>query len=215
MTRRVAVGVGLSSKARVEEVARSIGDALLDADIDGRHVDVVATIDTRADHRALSGMRWPVVTYSRSELDAFEPGIDPDDPPRVAEPASLIAAGEGAVLVVEKRRSKHATVAIAVADRASVADREVTAGAFQRSADAVAPVDEVAWAAAVERHLQLTKPAGSLGRLEVLGAHLAAISGEVPPPEPRPAAVAVFAADHGVHAQGCRRGPRRSRPRWS
>ena len=202
MTRRVAVGLGLSSKARVEEVARLIGDALLDADIDGQHVDVVATIDTRADHRALTGLRWPVMTYSRSELDALEPGIVPDDPPRVAEPASLLAAGEGAVLVVDKRRSKHATVAIAVADRASVADRALTGGGFQRSADAVAPLDEVSRAAAIERHLQLTKPAGSLGRLEALGAHLAAISGEVPPPPPRPAAVAVFAADHGVHAQG-------------
>ena len=48
----------------------------------------------------------------------------------------------------------------------------------------------------------MTKPPGSLGRLEQIGARLAAIAGESPPPVPRPAAAAVFAGDHGVHAQG-------------
>jgi nicotinate-nucleotide--dimethylbenzimidazole phosphoribosyltransferase len=54
----------------------------------------------------------------------------------------------------------------------------------------------------MEHHARLTKPAGALGRLEPLGAQLAAISGSVPPPVPTPAAVAVFAGDHGVLAQG-------------
>ena len=77
MTRRVGGWCGLSSKARVEEVARLIGDALLDADIDGRHVDVVATIDTRADHPALRGLRWPVMTYTpRPSSTPSSPGID-------------------------------------------------------------------------------------------------------------------------------------------
>lgn len=49
---------------------------------------------------------------------------------------------------------------------------------------------------------RLTKPAGSLGRIEDLGIQLSAISETVPPPSPMPAAVAIFAADHGVHAQG-------------
>src|SRR5690606_2460349 len=66
----------------------------------------------------------------------------------------------------------------------------------------VPPVDDEAEHAARARHLQLTKPPGSLGRLESLGFQLAAISGQVPPPVPRPAAVAVFAADHGVVASG-------------
>ena len=56
--------------------------------------------------------------------------------------------------------------------------------------------------AAAARQLRLTKPPGSLGRLEHIGARLAAIAGECPPPLPRPAATAVFAGDHGVHAQG-------------
>ena len=54
------------------------------------------------------------------------------------------------------------------------------------------------------RELQdrLTKPRGALGRLEELGIRLAGITGECPPPMPDPATVAVFAADHGVLAEG-------------
>ncbi len=77
-----------------------------------------------------------------------------------------------------------------------------TAAAFPTARDAVAPVDEAARAAAAAYHDSLAKPWGSLGRLETLGMQLAAIAGTTPPPLPRPAAVAVFAADHGVHARG-------------
>jgi nicotinate-nucleotide--dimethylbenzimidazole phosphoribosyltransferase len=76
------------------------------------------------------------------------------------------------------------------------------AGAFADSAGAVVPVSQLAAAAAAEHHLRLTKPPGSLGRLETLGVQLAAIAGQSPPPLPAPAAVAVFAADHGVLAEG-------------
>ncbi|PZF88159.1 nicotinate-nucleotide--dimethylbenzimidazole phosphoribosyltransferase [Micromonospora endophytica] len=63
------------------------------------------------------------------------------------------------------------------------------------------PLDESAMTAA--RHLQdrLTKPAGSLGALEDLSVRLAGLAGACPPPLPSPAAVAIFAGDHGVHAQ--------------
>ncbi len=55
---------------------------------------------------------------------------------------------------------------------------------------------------AFARHAELIKPPGSLGRLEDLGARLAAIAGRCPPPVPRSPAVVVAAADHGVHARG-------------
>lgn len=67
---------------------------------------------------------------------------------------------------------------------------------------AIRPADESAMAAARELHARLTKPAGSLGELEVLSERLAGLAGACPPPLPQPAAVAVFAGDHGVHAQG-------------
>jgi len=67
---------------------------------------------------------------------------------------------------------------------------------------AVAPLDRVAVADAAALQGRLTKPAGALGRLEALGIRLAGIGAVCPPPIPRPAAVAVFAADHGVVARG-------------
>jgi nicotinate-nucleotide--dimethylbenzimidazole phosphoribosyltransferase len=49
---------------------------------------------------------------------------------------------------------------------------------------------------------RLTKPRGSLGRLEALAVQLAGIAAESPPPVPEPGVVAVFAGDHGVLAEG-------------
>ncbi|MBL8259781.1 MAG: nicotinate-nucleotide--dimethylbenzimidazole phosphoribosyltransferase [Candidatus Competibacteraceae bacterium] len=56
-------------------------------------------------------------------------------------------------------------------------------------------------AAAFERQAQLTKPPGSLGRLETLGAVLAAMQGTQQPSLER-IWITVFAADHGVAAEG-------------
>jgi nicotinate-nucleotide--dimethylbenzimidazole phosphoribosyltransferase len=67
---------------------------------------------------------------------------------------------------------------------------------------AITPPDASARAAAVERLDRMTKPRGALGRVEDLAVTLAGIAGACPPPVPEPAAVAVFAGDHGVHAQG-------------
>ncbi|MFJ9555325.1 nicotinate-nucleotide--dimethylbenzimidazole phosphoribosyltransferase [Nocardiopsis sp. NPDC101807] len=53
-----------------------------------------------------------------------------------------------------------------------------------------------------DRQDRMTKPPGSLGVLEDVSVQLAGLAGECPPPIPEPAAVAVFAGDHGVHAQG-------------
>ncbi|WFE61552.1 nicotinate-nucleotide--dimethylbenzimidazole phosphoribosyltransferase [Micromonospora sp. WMMD712] len=67
---------------------------------------------------------------------------------------------------------------------------------------AIRPLDEPAMVAAGELHGRLTKPAGSLGVLEELSVRLAGLARACPPPLPEPAAVAIFAGDHGVHAQG-------------
>ena len=64
------------------------------------------------------------------------------------------------------------------------------------------PRDAAAERAARERLDRMTKPPGSLGVLEDVAAQLAGIAGTCPPPLPWPATVAVFAGDHGVHAQG-------------
>ena len=49
---------------------------------------------------------------------------------------------------------------------------------------------------------RLATPPGALGGLGDLAVELAGIAGVCPPPLPEPAAVAVFAGDHGVVAQG-------------
>jgi nicotinate-nucleotide--dimethylbenzimidazole phosphoribosyltransferase len=67
---------------------------------------------------------------------------------------------------------------------------------------AVRPLDEQAMVAARERLDRMTKPRGSLGVLEDVSVQLSGLAGHCPPPLPEPAAVAVFAGDHGVHAQG-------------
>jgi nicotinate-nucleotide--dimethylbenzimidazole phosphoribosyltransferase len=70
------------------------------------------------------------------------------------------------------------------------------------TAAAVRPVSAAARAAARDRLDRMTKPRGALGRVEDLAVALAGIARACPPPLPEPAAVAVFAGDHGVHAQG-------------
>jgi nicotinate-nucleotide--dimethylbenzimidazole phosphoribosyltransferase len=68
--------------------------------------------------------------------------------------------------------------------------------------DGVHPLDPTAMREARERQSQLTKPAGALGVLEDASVQLAGIAGAYPPPALRRPVVAVFAGDHGVHAQG-------------
>jgi len=67
---------------------------------------------------------------------------------------------------------------------------------------AIRPADAAAMAAARELQGRLTKPAGSLGELEDISVRLAGLAAVCPPPMPEPAAVAIFAGDHGVHGQG-------------
>ncbi|MER7045899.1 nicotinate-nucleotide--dimethylbenzimidazole phosphoribosyltransferase [Streptomyces jumonjinensis] len=66
----------------------------------------------------------------------------------------------------------------------------------------IRPLDAKALGEAWERQKRMTKPAGALGMLEIISAQLSGLSRMCPPPIPEPAAVAVFAGDHGVHAQG-------------
>lgn len=80
---------------------------------------------------------------------------------------------------------------------------------FDDAATAVRPVDlDGAGAEAAARSDRLTKPRGSLGRLEDLGSRLAAIARACPPPVPERATVCLFAGDHGVLAQGVSPWPR-------
>jgi nicotinate-nucleotide--dimethylbenzimidazole phosphoribosyltransferase len=62
-------------------------------------------------------------------------------------------------------------------------------------------IDEKCLAAARTRQTQLTKPPGSLGRLEAVGVTLAAMQGTQQPSLDQ-VAIAIFAADHGMAEEG-------------
>ncbi|MDP9866082.1 MULTISPECIES: nicotinate-nucleotide--dimethylbenzimidazole phosphoribosyltransferase [Streptosporangium] len=73
---------------------------------------------------------------------------------------------------------------------------------LEQTVAAIRPADPAALAGARAHQDSLTKPRGALGVLEEVAVRLAGAAGVSPPPLPVPAALAIFAADHGVHAQG-------------
>jgi nicotinate-nucleotide--dimethylbenzimidazole phosphoribosyltransferase len=73
--------------------------------------------------------------------------------------------------------------------------------ALEQALREIKPLDEKAMAAARARQDTLTKPLGSLGRLEELSIKLAGIRGE-PIPSINHKAIVTMAADHGVVAEG-------------
>src|SRR3984893_8120753 len=66
----------------------------------------------------------------------------------------------------------------------------------------IGPLDETAMAAARSRQGRLTKPPGSLGRLEDLSVWVASCQGVCPPRQFARPRVVVFAGDHGVTSAG-------------
>ena len=72
---------------------------------------------------------------------------------------------------------------------------------FETALEKIKPLDKGMVERAEARQDQLTKPPGSLGRLERLGVRLAALQG-TPKPKFEGSAVAVFAGDHGVTEAG-------------
>src|SRR5438876_9720633 len=72
---------------------------------------------------------------------------------------------------------------------------------------AIPPLDQATMEQAAARQARLTKPAGSLGRLEDLAVRIAGITGRIDPTL-RDAVVFTLAAEHGVAAEGVSAYPR-------
>jgi cobalt-precorrin 5A hydrolase/precorrin-3B C17-methyltransferase len=115
----LVVGVGCSSDAPASAACDLLKATLGAEGLAYESVALVATIDRRANHPATVALGLPVRAYS---ADALASTAVPNPSasvakavgtPSVAEAAALLAAGPGAELVVEKRRSSSATVAIA------------------------------------------------------------------------------------------------------
>jgi nicotinate-nucleotide--dimethylbenzimidazole phosphoribosyltransferase len=122
----------------------------------------------------------------------------------------MVAPADRALYVGDRATDRDAALAAGVdfvATDHGLADALTRAALRRRAAlgtalGSVRPPSGDAMELALARHHTLTKPAGSLGRLEELGVLLAGIAGRCPPPVPAAPAVAVFAADHGVVASG-------------
>ncbi|MHB8246035.1 MAG: precorrin-3B C(17)-methyltransferase [Acidimicrobiales bacterium] len=115
----LVAGVGTSTHAPPEEVEALLAAALSDGGLERASVARIATIDRRRDHPAIRSLNLPVDSFTPEVLAAVDvPSPSPVvhsavGTPSVAEAAALVAAGSGAQLVVAKRVSAHATVAIA------------------------------------------------------------------------------------------------------
>jgi len=195
---------------RARRGARRLVEALA-----GNGVATVAVGDdpTLGDRLARAGFATSVLRVATPEALAGEPTLRPDrtlvvlsdggrepDAPGPGDPAH---AAEGGWARAPVPAAPRVTVGAGEGVHEAVLGwLSEPMAPFAAAAVLVAPLDRAAMAAAEQRQLVLTKPPGSLGRLEDLGCQLAGIAAEVPPPLPRPAAVAVFAGDHGVHAQG-------------
>lgn len=115
----LVAGVGTSTGAPPKEVARLLAEVLDRAGLADESVTEVATIDRRANEPAVLALGRPVRVYPASTLaqvsvpspsTVVEAAVGT---PSVSEAAALLAAGRGAVLVVPKQSSRHATVAVA------------------------------------------------------------------------------------------------------
>ena len=115
----LVVGVGAATGAPSAESAALLDRALAEAGLARVSVAEVATIDRRAADPVVTGLGLPVRAFTAEQLG----GVDVPSPsevvaaavgtPSVAEAAALLAAGPGAELVVTKRASTSATVAVA------------------------------------------------------------------------------------------------------
>ncbi|WP_031510542.1 precorrin-3B C(17)-methyltransferase [Streptomyces megasporus] len=112
----LSVGVGASRGAPADEIVELVERSLTDAGLSLRCVAELATVDAKADEpgivEAARRLGVPVRTYPAEALAAVPVPHPSQAPlaavgtPSVAEAAALLARGEGAELVVPKRKSE-------------------------------------------------------------------------------------------------------------
>ncbi len=121
----VFAGIGASRGAPAAEIAELLDEALREADLAPQSVAAIGTISLKADEAAINAvarkMGVPLRIFDANELAAVNvpsPSsvvLAETGSPSVAEAAALLLAGEGGQLVLSKRKSVHATCALAVA----------------------------------------------------------------------------------------------------
>jgi nicotinate-nucleotide--dimethylbenzimidazole phosphoribosyltransferase len=179
-----------------------------------RHHPLGAVTDTAVmDEAAVRALlaRIGIDEFLEVVVTSCDVGAEKPDPRGVLEACRRLGVTPGRVLLigdrdVDRDAASNAGAGFIALDRglpdALERARASCQGPFADAAARLVPIDTDACAAAQARHAQLTKPAGSLGRLEELGNRLAAITGRCPPPVPTRPVVGIFAADHGVARSG-------------
>lgn len=125
--RSVAIGVGCERNTRPVELIRLVQGVIEAEGIARDSISGIYSLDLKADERAMQELaKWfgvPFRVFDAARLDAETPRMKtPSDvvfaevgTHGVAEGAALAAAGPEAELIVPKRKSEHATCALALA----------------------------------------------------------------------------------------------------
>lgn len=197
-------------------VSAEVGMGVLPATATGRQfADILGDLNTRLaqvcerSEFVVAGRPLPLHAAESATLPASATSVE-DDVSSPSRPSRTALAGA-------------ATPAVAVSATPTTPDTPATpdtstppdsaAGTFagmSREYDYESPEkfprisspDRAAHSQAFEYHEQLTKPVGSLGRLEELSIWYASCRGEVPPPPITTVQVVVFAGDHGIATRG-------------
>ncbi|MRH92995.1 nicotinate-nucleotide--dimethylbenzimidazole phosphoribosyltransferase [Nocardia sp. SYP-A9097] len=170
--------------------------------------DAAATADAQTGPATSESGTAPV-DQPATQVDSTTPGSSSAAAGAgAATVATAAAAAAGISTEIGDQPAAHEVSAAGAAGATTAAAAASTAGAMNLSKPvriSFAPVpgpDAGVLAAAQGRQLELTKPAGALGRLETLGNWVAACQGVCPPKQFERARVVVFAGDHGVAAHG-------------
>lgn len=125
--RRLVVGVGCARGCPAEELAALVREALSSAGLAEGAVALVATLDLKADEAAVNALAGqlgvPLRVFPAARLEQETPRLaNPSDVVfaevgchGVAEGAALAATGAEGSLLIEKRKTANATVAVALA----------------------------------------------------------------------------------------------------
>jgi cobalt-precorrin 5A hydrolase len=104
------LGVGCRAGTSFKELNTLVEDALADSGLSWSNIALIATVDRRLEEPGLIALARragvQLAGYPAEQLAAVEAW------PAVCEPAALLASG-GGTIIVRKRRSANATVAIA------------------------------------------------------------------------------------------------------
>ena len=122
----LVVGVGCNRGTPAEEIQQAVDQTLAEAGLDARSIYLLATIEDKADEigllAACERRGWRLKIFTRREMAAITAVPTPSEwaqrvlgVPGVAEPAALLAAQTDSLLV-EKRKFRNVTVAVALTD---------------------------------------------------------------------------------------------------